>query len=230
MKYILTIVTLASVLFSSFTYADPLLKDCEDISADINFRPLQKYISTQDESNELCQRLDENEFLYTTNDNFYYCKSAAGTALKCEPNEKGNFFPDLSLVKKYSNDNGNQFVLFRTRRISGEEYKESYHAFFLVPKKINLRGYMLFVFPDAGTADRNEGSGRCVNTQDSDVITISKPPVEIVSDSKNNAVVRFNQLRTTCKTNEKFKQTLEYTWQKGGFKLTKNLLETYQRR
>jgi len=230
MKFSLIIATLASVLFSTFTYAEPLLKDCEDIAADITYRPLQKYISTRDESNDLCQRLDENEFLYTSNDNFYYCKSEKGALLKCEPNERGNFYPDLSLVKKYTGENGGPFVLFRTRRITEEEYKESYYAFYLVPKKINPRGYILFLFPDAGSADRNEGSGRCANKMESDVVIMSKPAAEVISDSKNNVTVRFNQIRTNCKTNEKSKQTLEYAWQKGSFHQSKNLLESIPRR
>jgi hypothetical protein len=100
MKFSLVIVVLASVLLSSVANADTLLKDCEDIAADINYRPLQKYISTRDESNELCQRLDENEFLYTSNDNFYYCKAGNGASLKCEPNERGVFFPRSVFGKK----------------------------------------------------------------------------------------------------------------------------------
>ena len=122
MKFSLTVAVLAALLFPVMVNAEALLKDCEDIAVDMAYRPLQKYISTRDESNELCQRLDENEFLYTSNDNFYYCKSEKGASLKCEPNERGVFFPDLSLVKKYTGENGGPFVLFRSRRISGEEF------------------------------------------------------------------------------------------------------------
>jgi ribosomal protein L36 len=122
-------------------------------------------------------------------------------------------------------------VLFRARRVSGEEYKESYYAFYLVPKKINPSGlHVLFLFPEAGSEDRNEGSGRCVNPNDSDVITISKPPVEIITEKNNVVRVRFNQVRTNCKTNERFKQTLEYAWQKDGFYQTRNQLEKILRR
>jgi len=230
MRFNLIVATSLLLFFSSVVNADVLLKDCEEIAADINYRPLQKYISTRDESNELCQRIDENEFLYTSNDNFYYCKAGNGASLKCEPNERGVFFPDLSLVKKYSGADGTQFVIFRSRRVSGENYKESYYAFYLLPKKVNLRGYMLFLFPEAGSEDRNEGSGRCVNPKDSDVVTISKPAVEIISEKNNVVRVRFNQVRTNCKTNERSSQTLIYTWQKDGFQQTSNQLEKILRR
>ena len=224
MRFSLVVATLVFLFFSSVLKAEAILKDCEDIAADINYRPLQKYISTRDESNELCQRLDENEFLYTSNDNFYYCKAGNGASLKCEPNERGVFFPDLSLVKRFTGANGTQFVLFRARREAGEDYKESYYAYYLVPKKVNSRGYVLFLFPEAGSEDRNEGSGRCVNPKDSDVVTMSKPAVEIITEKNNVVRVRFNQVRSNCKTNERSNQTLEYTWQKDGFQQTRDQL------
>ena len=224
-KRIYLIAVLALSLFSTFANADVLLKDCEDIAADASYQLLQKYISTRDEGNDLCQRLDNNEFVYTTNDNIYYCKPQQGSPFKCEANERGNVLPELSVVKRFGGDKGAQFVLFKSRKYFQNIYTETYYAFYLVSKNVNPRGYVLYAFPDAGSSDRNEGSGRCVNPADSDVITILKPSFEIANENQSNVVVRFNQVRTKCKTNEKSKQTLEFTWQNGSFKQTKNALE-----
>lgn len=214
-----------SGLFSGLVNAGALFKDCEDIAGDSSYRLLQKYISTRDEGNELCQRLNDNEFLYTTNDNIYYCRAENGAALKCESNEIGHFLPELSVIKKFSDGMDNQFVLFRTRSHLQDSYNENYLAFFLVPKNINQRGYMLFLFAGAGSSDNNDGSGRCANTGGNTVITPAKPSVEFINENQSNVSVRFNQLITNCKTAEKSKQTLEYTWQSGSFKQSKNQIE-----
>lgn len=216
---------LAILAFAPFANAGTVFMDCEDIPSINSYKPLQKYISTKDEGNELCQQIEENEYLYTTHDNIYYCKSALGKALKCEENEKGQALPELSVIKRFSADKGQQFVLFRTRNISQEVFNDVYFIFFLVPKKVNPRGYQLFTLPSAGAGDRNEGSGRCVNAKDADVITTQKLPVEILNESQSNVAIRFNQFRTNCSNNGISKQTLEFTWQNGNFKQTKNLIE-----
>ena len=224
-KFSFLIAVLALCSNSNFVNADVLLRDCEDIAADSNYLLLQRYISTRDEGNEFCQRLDNNEFVYTTNDNIYYCKPQQGSPFKCEANESENILPELSVVKRFGGDKGTQFVLFKSRKYIQNIFTETYYAFYLVPKSVNPRGYVLYAFPDAGSSDRNDGSGRCVSPADADVITIFKPSVEIANENQNNVVVRFNQVRTKCKNNEKSKQTLEFTWQKVNFKQTKNVLE-----
>ena len=225
MKLGILVAVLISSLFSNAVNAEALLRDCEDIAADNSYRPLQKYISTRDEGNELCQRLDDNEFLYTTSDNIYYCKSENGAPLKCETNEKWLWLLDLAMVKKFAADKGKQFVIFKSRSLTRNIYRQSYRVLFLVPKSLNARGYTLFSFPDAGAADNNNGSGACDGRNDSEVVLSSKPAVEIINENQSNVVVRFNQERTSCKTRDKSKQTLEYTWQNGSFQQTKNLIE-----
>jgi hypothetical protein len=210
---------------SSHAQGEALFRDCEDIADDSSYRLLQKYISTRDEANDLCQRLDDNEFLYTTGDNIYYCKSDKGAPLACEESEKGHFLPDLSVVKRFTGGNDKQFVLFKTRRLSRGTFGEGYHAFFLVPKRINPRGYTVFFLPNASAADNNDGNGTCDGTNDSEAIISMNPPFEIVNENQTNVVIRFNQERTNCKTSKKSKQTLEYTWQNGSFQQTKNQIE-----
>lgn len=221
----LLIAVLAISTYSSFVNADVLLRDCEDIAADNNYLLLQRYISTRDEGNEFCQRLDNNEFVYTTNENIYYCKPQPGSPFKCEAHEKGIGLPELSLAKRFAGDKGTQFVLFRSRKHIQDVFTETYYAFYRVPKSVNPRGYILYAFPNAGLSDRNDGSGRCVSPADSDVITILKPSFEIANENKSDIVVRFNQVKTNCKNNEKSKQVLEFTWLNGSFKQTKNTLE-----
>lgn len=224
-RFGLLLATLISCLFSTVVNAEAFFKDCEDIAADSSYRLLQKYISTKDEGNVLCQRIDENNYLYTTGDNIYYCKSDNGAPLKCELNEKGLWLTDLALVKRFSADKGAQFALFKSGSLSHNLYRQSYRVFYLVPKTVNPRGYVAYILPDAGAADNNNGSSACDGINDSEVVLPAKPPVEIVNENQSNVVIRFNQQRTSCKNREKSKQTLEYTWQNGSFKQTKNLIE-----
>jgi hypothetical protein len=219
------IVALGLYLFAATAHSASLFMDCEDIAGISSYRSLQKYISTKDEGNELCQRIDENEFLYTTHDNIYYCKAPQGAPLKCELNDKGHFLPELTVVRKFGGDNGRQFVLFRSRNIVQDIYAEVYFVFYLVPKNINPRGYEFFTLPSAGAADHNDGSAKCLNNNDADVITTSKSPLEILNENQSNVTIRFNQFRTSCKNKEKSRQTLEFTWQNGNYKQTKNLIE-----
>jgi hypothetical protein len=216
---------IAICIFAPFASAESLFMDCEDIARMSSYRSLQKYISTRDEGNELCQQIDENEYLYTTNDNIYYCKAPIGTPLKCGLNENGHFLPELSVIKNFSGDKGQQFVLFRSRNIVQDVYSEIYFVFYLVPKTLNPRGYTLFTLPAAGSSDRNDGSAKCLNNTDTDVITTPKSPVEILNENQSNVAIRFNQFRTNCKNKEMSKQTLEFTWQSGNFKQTRNLVE-----
>jgi hypothetical protein len=220
----LVVITLAQC--SSLANAETIFRDCEDIAADSNYRLLQKYISTKDEGNVLCQRVDENSFLYTAADNIYYCKSNNGSPLKCEENEKGLWLSDLTLVKRFNADNGIQFAMFKSGSLLKGKYRQSYRVVNLVSNKVNSRGFAIFVFPEAGAADSNNGSGACDGINESEVVSPSKPAFEVANENQNNVVVRFSQVRKSCKTKVKVRQTLEYTWTNGAFKQTKNLNET----
>ena len=225
MQFRMLVSFLAICLLSTVANAGEFFKDCEDIANDSSYRPLQEYIATNSETVELCQRLDDNEFLYTTAYDIFYCKSENGTPLKCDHAFQGQFFPNLEVANRFTGGKGKQYVLFHVQQLSHGIFGEGYHAFFLVPKKVNPRGYMLFMFPNAGAADQNDGSGTCSSPSDRDVITAATPPVEIVNEGQTNVVVRFNQIKTNCKTNEQLSQTLEYTWQSGSFQQTKNQFE-----
>lgn len=225
MKFRFLATVLVLCLFSTVAKANGFFQNCEDVANDSSYQPLKDYISKKNTTVELCQRLDDSEFLYTTADDIYYCKSGNGAPLKCEENLQGQFFPDLSVVKRFTGGKGKQYVLFKTQRLSHGIFGEGYHAFFLVPKKVNQRGYILFMFPNAGASDQNDGSGTCADSTDRDVITAGTPPVEIVNENQTHVVVRFNQVITNCKTNEKSSQTLEYTWQNGAFQQTRNQIE-----
>jgi len=215
------------LFFPSISAAE-LFKDCDHISSDSNYRPLKEYFLTDDEVHDLCLRLNSHEFLYTTDRNFFYCKSAKGASLTCAENEQGSWYPDLNVVKKFSSAKGKQFVLFKTQRLSHGIYGEGYHAFFLIPKSVNQRGYTVFSFPNVGASNGSySDSGEvCSNINpDTEAITPMNPPFEILSENQSNVAIRFNQEITNCKTGQKSKQIMEFTWQTGRFEQTLNHIE-----
>jgi hypothetical protein len=216
------LIALAICLFSNTLNAEEYFQDCDDVSEDSSYRLLNEYFSSGNiEEHNLCQRLNDDEFLFTTNMSVAYCKSNKGAALTCDHELYTNF----AVVKRFAGGKGKQFVLFHTARLSHGYYGEGYHAFFLVPKRINQRGYLLFMFPSAGASDSDDGSGKCGGESNADVTTSLQPPFEILNENQSNVIVRFNQENANCKTGEKSKQTLEYTWKNFGFQQTLNRLE-----
>ncbi len=217
---------LAIYAFATAASAEEFFQDCSDVAKESSYRLLNEHFSsTNDEEHDLCQRLNDQEFLYTTSQNFFYCKSVNGKSLACEENEQGHWLPNLSVVRKFSGGKGKQFVLFKVSRLSHGTFSEGYHAFFLIPKKTNPRGYTVFFFREAGAHDNNDAAGTCADTNDSEAVTSTNPPLEIINEGQSNVIVRFNQERANCKTGENFQQILEYTWQNGSFQQTKNQLD-----
>lgn len=198
--------------------ADELFPDCSDVVDDPDYRALKQYFSKNKVGPSYCQRLNDQEFMYTDQMTINYCRLSQGDALTCE----SDLYPNLEIAKRFAGSKGKKFVLFHVSRLSHGIFGEGYHAFFLVPKRISVRGYMLFFFPNAGAGDNNDGSGEC-NEDDKKEITIALDPhFEILNENQSNVGIRFNQEKIDCSTGSKAQQKLEYTWQPFGYQLTRN--------
>lgn len=221
MKTVL-LIALAVSLVCSPARAEELFWECDDVRSYNSYKPLNEYLLKTNEPSNLCQRLNRREFLYTDDRNIYYCKVGNRGVLSCEEHEKSVWYPNLSVAGRFSGKSGKKYVLLRTSMLSRGVFGSGYHAFFLVPKSVNDRGYVIFSFADAGEANGlySDGGRICDNMGDDDAVTSMSIPFQVLHEGSNNPTVRFNQEITSCKSGEKSIQTLEYTWQNGGFEKT----------
>ena len=222
-------IILSILLISSYARGEELFEECERVLNKGAYRLLKEYISKTNEESKLCQRLTDREFLYTDYGNIYYCK-AKDVVLSCEQHEEGVRFPDTSVAARFSGRNGKKYILLKTSTLSGGVFGSGYHAFFLVPKTVNERGYDIFQFVGAGeyNGSYSDGGQTCDNIGDSEAVSAMPKPFEIVKETGGNHIVRFNQQITSCKSGEVSRQTLEYTWKEGTFQKTLDKKEAIQ--
>ena len=221
MKSVL-LIALAVFLVYTPARAEELFKECDDVRSDSSYKPLHDYLSKTNEPSNLCQRLNRREFLYTDDRNIYYCKVDSKGTLSCQEHEESVWYPNLSVAGRFSGKNGKKYVLLRTSRLSHGVFGSGYHAFFLVPKSVNDRGYVIFSFAGAGEVNGSysDGGQICSNMGDDDAVASTSIPFQILHQHSSGPTIRFNQEITSCKSGEKSIQTLEYTWQNGGFEKT----------
>jgi hypothetical protein len=230
MRFIL--IALAVFCLCSHAGAEELFQGCNKVLDNSNHKLLREYLSRHTNEHEMCQRLSNREFLYTDYRNVYYCTAENGI-LSCAEHNKGTWFPNISMAARFFGKNGKQFVLFRTSRLSKGGFGSGYQAFFLVPKDVNARGYLIFPFAGAGESNGlySDAGGVCDNMgDDSEAITSTSKPFEILNEGQTSPIVRFNQEITSCKSGEVFRQTLEYTWQDGTFQKTLDKKEPIPKR
>jgi hypothetical protein len=228
--FLVFIFLIPSISFASEISSDDLFSHCDKFESDENYPLLYQQFTENERIVDLCLRLNSREYVYTTGDNFKYCKLIDGKSLSCESDIENTWYPDLRPEKSFAGENGKKFVLFKTERLAQGIFGSAYHVFFLVPKKISSRGYSIFSFPDSSSSDQHDGSGKCAIEDgvdpNYDIVTVSlNPPYEIINEAKDNVSIRFNKEVTNCKTGEKFLSTDEYVWRKFSFKKTKELLK-----
>lgn len=222
--------TLGVFLICTHARAEQLFEVCDNVVDNSNYKPMKEYLSETRKPNNLCQRLTNHEFLYTDNRNIYYCNSR-NRPLSCGDHKDGTWFPDTSVARRFSGKNGKKYVLLKTSRLSQGVFGSGYHAFFLVPRNVEPRGYIIFSFAGAGehNGSYSDGGQVCNNLGDvAEALTSTRVPFEIVNEGQSNPIIRFNQEITMCKTGEVFNQTLEYTWQEGTFQKTIDKKEAVQ--
>ncbi len=168
--------------------AEFLFDKCEDVLSENDLRKLDKYIQDNDKlSHYICQRLDNDNFLYSDDVNLYSCHETSEQSLLCEDAESGALFPDLSVSRIFSGKNGKRFALLKVDQLSQGVYGEGYLAFYFVPKNLNPKGYEIFSFKGAGAwngAYSDEGK-TCSNMDvNAKAITPLSKPYKIVNEGQ----------------------------------------------
>lgn len=221
------ILLLVLFLMSQVASAEDMFRNCSDFSGNKSYQALNEYLSEKSESANYCQRLNNHEFVYTTDTNFYYCnfKSNSTSACNKHAKETGRWYPDLDIETRFSSENGKNFILFKTSRLSHGLYNSAYQVFFFTPKKENPRGYKIIDLEGAGEYNglySDEGE-ICSNLNvDDQAIEFVDKVYEIVNEGENNVGIRFRQRMTSCKTKSVTAEILEYTWSGNNFIRSKN--------
>lgn len=224
------ILSWAIFLVSQTASAEGLFSNCSDFIGKKSYQPLNRYLSEKSEEDEsaiYCQRLNKHEFVYTTNNNFYYCNFKSNNTSACyeHAKERGRWYPNLDIETRFSGGTDKNFILFKTSRLSRGVLNSAYQVFFFTPKKENPRGYKVIDLEDAGEYNGlySDGGEICSNLNDDDQATEAEDKgYEIVNEGKINVGIRFRQKKTSCKTQSITSQILEYTWSGNNFIGSKN--------
>ncbi len=202
------------LLTSSAAFAQQLFIDCPDIGAENSYRALSEYLLVKriDVANH-CLRLNNYEFVYVTDRNFYYCNFKASGTVPCVEDQSGVWYPDLEIVARFTGANGRRFVLFKTSHLSQGVHGTGYQVFFFTPKRANVRGYKISVFEEAGDYNGlySDAGNMCSNLEP-DAHAISETQHEILNEGRKDLTIRFAQKVTSCKTGADSTRTLEFVF------------------
>ena len=221
------ILLLAISLVSQTASAEDLFRNCSDFAGNKSYKTLNEYLSGKSESATYCQRLNNHEFVYTTDSNFYYCNFKSKNISACNEHAKemGRWYPDLDIETRFRGENGKNFILFKTSRLSYGVHNSAYQVFFFTPKKDNPRGYKIIDLEGAGEYNGlySDGGEICSNLNDDDqAIEFVDNGYEIINEGKSNIGIRIRQRITSCKTQSVKTQILEYTWSGNNLIRSKN--------
>lgn len=89
------IVFLSVFLMSDSASAEDLFRNCSDVLSDASYQALNTYLSEKNEFASYCQRLNDHEFVYTNESNFYYCNFKNNSSSACNEHALGAWFPHL---------------------------------------------------------------------------------------------------------------------------------------
>ena len=218
-----------SALFALFvhtSYAGEYFQKCGDLLEKTDYKILKEYTEQNTVTPQLCQRLNNTEFLYTAGEGyftkFYYCKAESGS-LSCKEDSYSHY-PNLSIEKRFYSKEGKQFVLFKASQLRHGSYGEGYHLFHLVPKTDSASGYALYPLNGVGVCNGSySDAGKiCSNMGNSIAVNPVQPYYEIINNDSGLAI-KFNQELTFCETPEvSASEFIEFTWVKNRFRLVNN--------
>lgn len=227
MKCFLVLVALA---FSMQVQAEDFFQPCKDIIEGPGYTSLAENFESGNVKAKFCQKLNTNEFLYVEDggnyDRLYHCATTQSRKLECQKVDEYTTYPALQVKQRFRSSNGKQFVLFSFGRLSHGIYSAGYAIFHLVPKSQAHSGYLIYSLREAGEySGRYSDLGKvCSDLDEQDAITPDNPPYEFFDNGKDAVIIRFHQRITACdSTNAQAKQTLEYKWVKGKFRLSKDI-------
>ncbi len=197
--------------------AAELFSECQSVLKLGSYRPLREWLARENIDANYCQRLNDREFIYSTNRNFYFCRLSE--KLVCEVHESGSWYPDPIVVKRFSGANGKLFVLFKTQSLGQGIYGQGYQLFYLTPKAVNLRGYSVQSLPLAGVTNGlySDAGDLCSNMGTGEASIPIDGGFTVANEGNSNLVVFFSQEVTSCATGKKSKRTLKFSWRNGAF-------------
>lgn len=208
-----TFVFLAIFLMSDSALAEDLFHNCSDVLSDASYQALNTYLSEKNEFASYCQRLNNHEFVYTNESNFYYCNFKSNSSSACNEDSMGGWFPSLAVEARFIGENGKSFILFKTDRLLRGVHDTGYQVFHFTPKTEKPRGYEITNLQDTGEHNGlySDAEEICSNLEESDQ-AIELIGYEVLNEGKRNVGIRFNQRVTFCKTKSAVTQMLEFTW------------------
>ena len=180
--------------------AAELFSECQSVLKLGSYRPLQEWLARENINADYCQRLNDREFLYSTDRNFYFCHLSE--KLVCDVQESGSWYPDPVVVKRFSGPNGKSFVLFKTQRLALGVYAQGYHLFYLTPKAVNARGYSVQSLPLAGVTNGlySDAGDLCSNMGTGEASIPVDGGFTVANEGNSNLVVSFPVEVTSCVT------------------------------
>jgi hypothetical protein len=207
---------LIALLMSQAALAESLFDPCPEVIASKSYQPLNKYLLEKNKQADYCQRLNNHEFIYTTDTNFYYCNFKLNNE-PCSEDRACSWYPNLEIKARFSGANGKRFVLFKTSRLSHGIYASGYHVFFFTRKTENPRGYKILPLRNVGeyNGSYSDAGKICSNLNKNDrAIELMDKNSEYVifNEGKTNVGIRFAQKMTFCETLQTSTQTVEFIW------------------
>ena len=204
---------------STSTFASTLFKDCDTIETDASFRALSGFFASHDMEHFECLRLNDREFVFTTQSNFYYCKAAETRKdLRCNVAQPTVRHPNLDLVTDFSGA-GKHFALFSAYDLRHGHFGQGYTVVYLVPRSVDARGFRIVDLEGAGASDQTEGTGECISREEldggveiQDVVKPGEPSFDILKDAGQGVTIRFNQQTIECATGRVIDSSLEFRW------------------
>ena len=222
-KIILAVVLLflASTGWAAEVNKVPYFQNCSALNT-AEFSLLSKYLeSTEDGSkvSQLCFKLSNKEFIYTTDFNVFYCTFEPQA--KCREYDEGRQYRNIGVVREFAGPNGKRFVLLSSGLLSHGISSEEYEVFFLKPRAPDG---IPFVIQDLVGASRNYSeSGQASLCEKGDLNTrVADERNQILGYSIQNegtADVRleFKTVTEDCDTGKKTTQMHAYGYNKTGF-------------
>lgn len=236
--------SVVGLFFVSSCFAENYFQRCNIVMEKRNYSKLKTYFEAKDISTvkvknksnyaHLCQRLNNNEFLYTDRDInynsvFFYCFSNKNNTLTCEKERSSAYYPGLSIERIFFGKNNKQFVLFKTNLLRRGIKNNGLLIFHIVPKSDSKRGYAFYSLKGVGAYNGlYSDAGRiCSNlSKNSNAKVPHKNHYKILNENSEKISLIFYQKIQSCNNDSTISnQTLEYIWKNNKFRLLRDIRE-----
>ena len=194
---------------------EPLFAECSVALKHAGYATLATQLQRTDTNAKNCQRLNNFEFLYTTEQNFYYCKFDGSTSEPCSKSDEFYRYPNLLLGSRFAGPNGKQFAVFLTSALSHGVYGTGVQIFYLTPKSRNPRGYEIVRLDGVGEINgrMSEAGELCSNLASDAFATESlNGKYTIIREGTAQVGIQFLLRHAQCSTGKVANRRVEYIW------------------